>query len=67
MTRVKSQRVRLLDIFLYGPIMMIAALSSRPSPTMRASLFLIGVGTIIYNADNYFKIKVLDQYNNQNP
>ena len=49
----KSQTVRLGDIFLFGPLMILGAINKTPPKWMRAALVVIGVGTIAYNARNY--------------
>lgn len=49
----KSQEVRLLDVLVLGPFMIGMALASRPSPLFRVLLGAVGVGTIIYNLQNY--------------
>jgi len=54
---VKSQRVRLIDTFLYGPLMISVGLSPKPHPYLRAALIILGVGTSTYNYLNYLKIK----------
>ncbi len=48
----KSQLIRLLDVFVFGPLM-IAAASSQRSKYFRTALTVIGIGTIIYNGANY--------------
>jgi len=48
----KSQLVRLLDVFVFGPLMMRAAVSQK-SPYFRMALTVIGLGTIIFNGTNY--------------
>ena len=52
----KSQFVRLLDVFVFGP-MMIAAAQSQRSNYFRTALTVIGIGTIVYNGVNYFQTK----------
>ena len=49
----KSQAVRLADIFLFGPLMIMGAVNKTPPKWMSAALIVIGVGTIVYNARNY--------------
>lgn len=51
----KTQRTRLLDVFIYGPFMIFYALSpwAPTIPLLRIGLAALGVGTILYNAKNY--------------
>lgn len=48
----KSQLVRLLDVFVFGPLM-IAAATEQEKPYFKAALMAVGIGTIIYNGANY--------------
>lgn len=48
----KTQMVRLLDVFVFGPLM-IGAAKDQQSPYFKGALIAIGVGTIVYNAVNY--------------
>ena len=54
---VKAQAVRLGDILLFGPLMVIGALGKAPPQWMRAAMLIIGVGTIVYNAANFIEIE----------
>lgn len=47
----KSQNVRLFDIFILGPLMIYAGVKY-PHPVNKI-VALAGVGTIIYNLNNY--------------
>jgi len=49
----KTQAVRILDVIAFGPLMMYAATTRRIPQWARTSLFIIGIGTIIYNWKNY--------------
>ena len=54
----KSQNVRLLDVFFIGPFIIYASNKAKGlSPLERNVLFIIGLGTIIYNGKNYLKNK----------
>lgn len=55
---VKSQRVRLLDVFFIGPLMTWGgyALAER-RPVAGAALALLGLSTVIYNAHNYERVR----------
>lgn len=57
MNHVKSQTVRLLDVFLYGPFLMYASTTKKLTSTTRIGLVSLGIGTIIYNWVNYVKIQ----------
>lgn len=50
---VKSQRVRLVDVFLLGPFIMYAASKARMNDTERAILWGAGLLTVTYNLHNY--------------
>ncbi len=49
----KSQQVRLLDIGLFGPLMIMSALNKEPPGVLRMGMFIVGIGTVIYNLNNY--------------
>lgn len=55
---MKPQTVRLLDVALIGPVMVIAA-TALPSSrgALSVALAIFGFGTIAYNAHNYLKIQ----------
>lgn len=48
----KTQLVRLLDVFVFGPLM-IAAAADQEKAYFKAALTIIGIGTIVYNGANY--------------
>ncbi len=50
----KTQAVRLLDVFVFGPLMVRAA-ADQKSPYFSTALTLIGIGTIAYNGVNYLQ------------
>ena len=50
----KTQFVRLLDVFVFGPLM-VAAGRSHSSAYFSSALMLIGIGTIVYNGVNYLQ------------
>lgn len=54
---VKAQDVRLLDVFVFGPMMIWAAYTPRMTGTERLALAIIGAGTILYNGLNYLEIQ----------
>lgn len=41
------------DVFIVGPVMIAGALMSDPPPNVRRSLLVFGIGTILYNLQNY--------------
>jgi len=51
----KSQEVRFLDMALFGPMMIMSAMNKEPAEWMRLAMLGIGIGTVIYNANNYFR------------
>lgn len=53
-TGEKSQLVRLMDVFVFGPLMIQASRSQQKS-YFKTALFLIGLGTILYNGVNYLE------------
>ena len=53
----KSQDVRLLDVFVLGPFMLWVATQDRIPAWARAALGVSGAATIIYNWNNYRRIK----------
>lgn len=53
-TGEKSQLVRLMDVFVFGPLM-IQASRSQEKNYFKTALFLIGIGTILYNGVNYLE------------
>lgn len=57
---VKPQWIRLLDVFLIGPLMMAGGLALRKQkPAVGWPLAIFGLTTIGYNAINYYKVKAL--------
>lgn len=59
----KSQAVRLMDVGLFGPVMIMTALNRRPPAWMRLAMVGVGIGTIIYNGINYAKTRQETQQN----
>jgi len=51
----KSQLVRVFDIILVGPFLILVATYTTLPKTIRAILFFLGLSTIIYNGNNYLK------------
>ena len=54
---MKSQFIRFLDVFAVGP-MIYSATEQKKSPAIRAGLVIVGLFTIIYNAQNFIIIAV---------
>lgn len=56
---IKAQYVRLLDVFVIGPLMIAGgyALDDRGSKLAGPALALTGVATIVYNGRNYVRVK----------
>ena len=55
---MKSQSIRLLDVFLIGPMMSYIGYKSEGVPQwIKTSMILFGFSTIIYNGANYMKLK----------
>ncbi len=54
MTGDKSQFVRLLDVFVFGPLMIRAAVDQE-TDYFKAALMAIGIGTIVYNGAIYLE------------
>ena len=49
------QRIRLLDVFVIGPVMLYAAfVSTKLEPVTRGILGVSGVLTVLYNGANFF-------------
>lgn len=55
---VKSQTVRLIDVFILGPAMIFA--TRKLTGFEQIFMFGIGVGTILYNAANYETVKKIE-------
>lgn len=51
---MKSQNVRLVDVFLLGPFMIWFGATAQIVPEIAKTIMIIsGIGTIIYNGRNY--------------
>ncbi len=57
----KTQLIRLLDVFLFGPYMINASLDKRLPDYYRLGLGAVGLGTIIYNGINLLKVYQAEQ------
>jgi hypothetical protein len=50
----KSQDIRLLDVFVIGPFLLYLSMHPEQEPEwLKPWIFLLGVGTIAYNAATY--------------
>lgn len=53
----KSQFIRLIDVAFIGPLMVVGALEMRKRrPWLAAGLAGTGVGTMLFNAVNYWRL-----------
>jgi hypothetical protein len=51
------QKVRLLDVFVIAPVLMVASTQKQLSKPMRLAVFSIGLATLLYNGHHYLKNK----------
>lgn len=56
---IKSQGVRILDVLVYGPILIYTSTLVKPD-VLKILLLFMGVTTISYNLKNYFHYKKID-------
>ena len=54
---MKTQTIRLLDVFLVGPLMVVGGSRSSLTEPWRTLLVLSGVLTVLYNGVNYLKVR----------
>lgn len=55
---MKPQSVRLADVFIIGPLMVWGGMQLREQyPGAGSLLALLGVATVLYNGDNYLKMR----------
>ena len=55
---VKTQTVRLFDVFVIGPLMMFGGWKlQRDHALAGQTLFLAGIGTVVYNGRNYLRVR----------
>ncbi len=52
-----TQMIRLIDVFLIGPLLIYTSFQKYLPKWLRVSLLVIGVSTILYNGNNYIKNK----------
>lgn len=56
--QVKAQGIRILDVVLIGPLMIYGgSLIPKRYELTRLGLQMFGVSTMVYNAQNYLKVK----------
>lgn len=54
----KSQRIRLVDMFLLGPFMIWFGIQAQAVPDLAKGVMVIsGIATVIYNGRNYLRIR----------
>jgi len=57
----KTQNIRLVDIFILAPFMIYFGLKAKGvSKTEKALMLVSGIGTALYNGNNYLKQKSLE-------
>lgn len=58
---MKTQQVRLFDVFLIGPVMVYAGVElAERRPVLAAFILGSGLATVAYNAQNYVKARRRD-------
>jgi hypothetical protein len=59
---MKSQQVRLIDVFLLGPFMIWAGATQRQLPPWAKALLVVsGAATVVYNARNYLLVEAEEE------
>lgn len=53
----KTQFVRVLDVLVFGPLMVYVGLHRAPPTWLKWALLVVGIGTIIYNGINFLAIQ----------
>lgn len=55
---MKTQGIRLMDVFLLGPFMVWFGASAKSMPVWaRTTMVLAGIGTSVYNGVNYLRVQ----------
>ena len=54
---MKSQTVRLVDVFVLGPFLIWAGTQGRLSGWARLLLLVSGIATVLYNGRNYLRLR----------
>lgn len=55
---MKTQQIRLLDVYALGPAMIIVGFAARPTyPVLGPAVAVAGIATILYNANNYQRVR----------
>jgi len=57
---MKGQAVRLLDVFVIGPVMVAGGVRLKHAQPIGGALVLFGLLTVIYNGRNYLRKKSED-------
>ena len=61
-TGSKTQTIRLLDVFVIGPLMIYFGYKSKPASFFSMLLIFFGATTITYNLKNYLFQKLIKSY-----
>jgi len=51
----KGQEMRIMDVAIFGPLMIMSAMNKEPPELLRLAMLGIGIGTIVYNGWNFLK------------
>lgn len=51
------QFVRIIDVFVLGPLLIWTAATQKMHPVLRATLLISGVSTIVFNAANFLEVR----------
>lgn len=52
---MKTQTIRLIDVFLLGPAMILRSREAGKSDAERIAWLVVGIATIVYNGANWIK------------
>jgi hypothetical protein len=53
---LKTQGIRVLDVWVFGPFMLYAALKKQPLTKLeKTAIAAIGIGTVVYNMVNWVR------------
>lgn len=61
----KTQYIRMMDVAIFGPLMIYTALGKTPPKIVKNSMVLIGIGTILYNGYNFWEQEKRKVKNNE--
>ena len=54
---IGKQKIRLMDVFLFGPLIIYGGFKLGIRSWLGIALVIIGIGTIVYNGNEYLKNK----------